>query len=228
MCFSMSDHVILQGFLLITTAVMIWHKQTFVRISGPTGRRFKSCHLDQFVKSWNARVSRLFCFVWVYDLNDAFAFIHLKSCFCAQKRIIMAVKTGVKPLWIKDLSVLPLWTIRAQTASNYVLRSACMALMNRKNKNISALLVHWKKRKIDWFFTISDNGRGIDPFVMTDILTKRSQGYGVENVHARAQLHYGHEFGVSYRSRAGEGTDAILTIPKTMADRESSLALKNE
>ena len=63
---------------------------------------------------------------------------------------------------------------------------------------------------------------------MTDILTKRSQGYGVENVHARAQLHYGHEFGVSYRSRAGEGTDAILTIPKTMADRESSLALKNE
>ena len=45
-CFSMSAPVISQCFPLIATAVMIWHRKTTVRISGPKGRRFKSCHLD--------------------------------------------------------------------------------------------------------------------------------------------------------------------------------------
>ena len=71
-------------------------------------------------------------------------------------------------------------------------------------------------------FTISDNGCGIKPHVLATILTNRSQGYGVENVHARAQLHYGHDYGVSYHSQPGEGTEAILTIPKTSLNTDPS------
>ena len=124
----MSDDIIREGFLLITTAVMIWHSKTFVRISGPKGRRFKSCHLDQFGKSWNVWVSRLFCYALLFEKNHLFTQIHSKSCFCAQNRIIEGFKKGFKPLQNKGLSVLSLWTFRAQTTLNYVLRSACIRL----------------------------------------------------------------------------------------------------
>ena len=43
----MSDDVKREGFLLITTAVIVRHNRTHIRNSGPKGRRFKSCHLDQ-------------------------------------------------------------------------------------------------------------------------------------------------------------------------------------
>ena len=82
------------------------------------------------------------------------------------------------------------------------------------------LVVSLKENNDQLLFSISDNGRGIDPCILSDILTKRSGGYGVENVHARAQLQYGHDFGVSYHSRLNEGTEAILTIPKVKADMD--------
>ena len=59
MFLSMSDDVKREGFLLITTAVIVRHNRTHIRNSGPKGRRFKSCHLDQ-KKAGNRKVSGSF------------------------------------------------------------------------------------------------------------------------------------------------------------------------
>ena len=46
------------------TLICFWQQISVIGLgsSGPKGRRFKSCHLDQLGKSWNVWVSRLFCF----------------------------------------------------------------------------------------------------------------------------------------------------------------------
>ena len=40
-----------------------------------------------------------------------------------------------------------------------------------------------------------------------------SNGVGGYNVQKRLQLYYGSDFGITYRSRVGEGTMATITIP---------------
>lgn len=61
---------------------------------------------------------------------------------------------------------------------------------------------------------VSDNGPGIPEAQLAKILTSNSDGYGIGNVHTRAQLQYGKQYGLSYRSEIDKGTVATLTIPK--------------
>lgn len=63
-------------------------------------------------------------------------------------------------------------------------------------------------------FRITDNGCGIPEEKLETLLTNHSTGYGVENVHARAQLLYGNQFGLYYHSQVGSGTEVTLTIPQ--------------
>jgi len=64
-------------------------------------------------------------------------------------------------------------------------------------------------------FKVSDNGCGIEKQTMDTLLTSKTQGYGVQNVHLRVQLTYGPEYGLFYESSM-EGTTVILTIPKRL------------
>lgn len=68
-------------------------------------------------------------------------------------------------------------------------------------------------------FEIRDNGVGMDEETLAHIFEKhtvnyRSNGVGVYNVQKRIKLTYGPEYGISYRSKKGEGTVATVTIPK--------------
>jgi two-component system, sensor histidine kinase YesM len=54
----------------------------------------------------------------------------------------------------------------------------------------------------------------MEPEVLKTILTTKTKGYGVQNVHHRVQLTYGTEYGLSYTSKLREGTTVTLTIPK--------------
>jgi len=63
-------------------------------------------------------------------------------------------------------------------------------------------------------FMVSDNGCGIEPELLKTILTTKTKGYGVQNVHHRVQLTYGSEYGLSYTSKLMVGTTVTLTIPK--------------
>jgi len=65
-------------------------------------------------------------------------------------------------------------------------------------------------------FKVLDNGCGMTKELCSHILTSKSNGYGVQNVHHRVQLYYGTDFGLSYTSTKGIGTCATLIIRKEL------------
>lgn len=71
----------------------------------------------------------------------------------------------------------------------------------------------------DVILQIIDNGVGMDEEKLLHIFDKHkvnyhSNGVGVYNVQRRLLLYYGNAYGISYKSRQGEGTTATVTIPK--------------
>ena len=76
------------------------------------------------------------------------------------------------------------------------------------------LTLSGKQNGYNLIFTVTDNGCGIDPEKLRTILTNKTKGYGVRNVHHRVQLSYGREFGLAYQSELNLGTTVTLTIPK--------------
>jgi len=72
----------------------------------------------------------------------------------------------------------------------------------------------WVENK-DLFITVFDNGVGIDPGKIDKILEHggESDGYGLYNVHQRLRLAYGLAYGLSFESKPGCFTKAILKLP---------------
>lgn len=75
----------------------------------------------------------------------------------------------------------------------------------------------------DIIFEIRDNGVGMDEETLNHIFERhtvnyRSNGVGVYNVERRIKLTYGQEYGITYKSRSGEGTVARVCIPKERRD----------
>jgi two-component system sensor histidine kinase YesM len=63
---------------------------------------------------------------------------------------------------------------------------------------------------------IQDDGIGIDIETVNDVLNanpKESHGYGVRNINNRLRLHYGQEYGLTYTSTPGKGTEVVIRIP---------------
>ena len=87
-------------------------------------------------------------------------------------------------------------------------------IYSRKSNRRGSLYIMAKDFGDNLVFRIADNGCGIPEDKLATILTSRSAGYGVENVHTRAQLLYGSQFGLHYHSQVGSGTEVTLTIPK--------------
>lgn len=63
-------------------------------------------------------------------------------------------------------------------------------------------------------FVVKDNGPGMDPSVIDEILNKQSKGYGLFNVNERLRIQYGQGYGVSISSLPGEGTTVFVKIPE--------------
>lgn len=69
------------------------------------------------------------------------------------------------------------------------------------------------------FIEIADNGVGMDAETLKHIFERHkvnyhSNGVGVYNVQKRLQLHYGADYGITYRSEPGIGTTATIIIPR--------------
>ncbi|NLV35534.1 MAG: sensor histidine kinase [Clostridiaceae bacterium] len=63
---------------------------------------------------------------------------------------------------------------------------------------------------------VQDDGIGIDIETVNDVLNanpKESHGYGVRNINNRLKLHYGQEYGLTYTSKPGKGTEVVIRIP---------------
>lgn len=70
----------------------------------------------------------------------------------------------------------------------------------------------------DALITIRDDGIGMEEQTLAHIFDEtekehKSNGVGVSNVQKRLQLYFGPEYGISYESKRGEGTMAIVRIP---------------
>ncbi|TYP79871.1 sensor histidine kinase [Paenibacillus methanolicus] len=77
----------------------------------------------------------------------------------------------------------------------------------------------------DIVLTVADNGIGITPEKLASLLDgpESRGGYpglhsiGVRGVHERIRLYYGEPYGLSFRSEPGQGTEAIVRMPRIIA-----------
>ena len=81
------------------------------------------------------------------------------------------------------------------------------------------LTVHGYTEGENAVIQIIDNGVGMDEETLKHIFERHkvnyhSNGVGVYNVQKRLQLHYGQNYGITYRSEQGVGTTATIVIPK--------------
>lgn len=85
---------------------------------------------------------------------------------------------------------------------------------HKESPGKAVLTITAKQLDNNLIFNVSDNGCGMEPELLKTILTTKTKGYGVQNVHHRVQLTYGVEYGLTYTSKLMEGTTVTLTIPK--------------
>lgn len=82
-----------------------------------------------------------------------------------------------------------------------------------------------KKEKNDIIFTISDNGIGMTPQQVTEILCKEltdSKGIGVKNVNDRIKIYFGEKYGITVHSELDVGTIIAIRIPAIMEEYYSA------
>lgn len=78
---------------------------------------------------------------------------------------------------------------------------------------------------------VSDNGAGMRPELLENILSVRSEskegrGVGVKNVHDRIQMYYGKEYGLEFVSEVDMGTTVKIWLP--YVGEENIGRLRNE
>ncbi|CAM3598081.1 sensor histidine kinase [Marinicrinis lubricantis] len=75
------------------------------------------------------------------------------------------------------------------------------------------------------YMVVSDNGRGISG---ADTMSRCIEGQesaiplnsiGIKNIRKRIELHYGEEYGLSYRSAGEQGTEAVIRIPAVPSEQ---------
>jgi two-component system sensor histidine kinase YesM len=73
-------------------------------------------------------------------------------------------------------------------------------------------------------FIVEDNGCGIPPDKLKNILTAKSNGYGIKNIQRRIQLYFGRSYGLTFASTQNKGTIVTLRIParETLTDTSDS------
>src|SRR5207237_3802046 len=67
---------------------------------------------------------------------------------------------------------------------------------------------------------VSDDGVGIEPERVPDVLAGAGGGIGVSNVDSRLRATFGERYALRIESKVGEGTTAVMTVPNLRGERE--------
>lgn len=93
-------------------------------------------------------------------------------------------------------------------------------IQEKEQQEGTIIIMGWKEEN-DLVFTVSDDGVGIEPDVLSTILdqnakTRKNSGtnIAVYNTHLRLQLLYGEHYGLTFRSVPGEGTEVEIRVPE--------------
>jgi len=87
----------------------------------------------------------------------------------------------------------------------------------KETKSVVTVIGRWESELL--IFEVVDTGSGIDKETLLHIFDEHKVNYerngvGVYNVQGRLKNYYGEEYGITFRSKPGEGTTARITIPK--------------
>lgn len=90
-------------------------------------------------------------------------------------------------------------------------------IFEKESKSGTIVIMAWVEDE-EIIFTISDDGVGIPEHIRQNLLTGtldngKGSNIGIYNTHKRLQLYYNSEFGLSYKSEPGMGTEVTLKIP---------------
>ncbi|MEK0315223.1 cache domain-containing sensor histidine kinase [Cohnella sp. 56] len=85
--------------------------------------------------------------------------------------------------------------------------------LKEKTEGLRMLTVGGRIQDGDLVLSISDTGVGMDEETVSGLLTSRSSGYGLTNVHERLRLYFGEPYGLEISSRVGLGTTVEVRLP---------------
>lgn len=90
-----------------------------------------------------------------------------------------------------------------------------------ENRNVRGKIkIASRKVYNDIIFEIEDNGIGMSEEMCKKILTSKSVGYGVKNVHDRIKIVYGENYGIEFTSIEKKGTIARVKISAEEDDKK--------
>ena len=90
-------------------------------------------------------------------------------------------------------------------------------ILEKESKSGTIVITGWMENE-DVVLLISDDGVGISPEILSTITFRgKSQSGGtniaVYNTHRRLQILYGNDYGLTYSSNPGEGTEVEIRFP---------------
>ena len=91
-------------------------------------------------------------------------------------------------------------------------------ILEKESKSGTIVITGWMENE-DVVLLVSDDGVGIPPDILSTILSGNgnSQSGGtniaVYNTHRRLQILYGSNYGLTYSSKPGEGTEVEIRFP---------------
>ena len=104
------------------------------------------------------------------------------------------------------------------TLQPVVENSILHGILEKESKSGTIVITGWMENE-DVVLLVSDDGVGIPPEILSTILSGNgnSQSGGtniaVYNTHRRLQILYGNDYGLTYSSKPGEGTDVEIRFP---------------
>lgn len=90
-------------------------------------------------------------------------------------------------------------------------------ILEKERKSGTIVITAWTEDK-DIVFQISDDGAGMDKNTLASILegtgiSRSGSNIGIYNTHQRLQILYGDDYGLTYTSVLGQGTEVTMRIP---------------
>lgn len=104
------------------------------------------------------------------------------------------------------------------TLQPVVENSILHGILEKESKSGTIVITGWMENE-DVVLLVSDDGVGIPPEILSTILSgngnsqSRGTNIAVYNTHRRLQILYGNDYGLTYSSKPGEGTEVEIRFP---------------